>query len=81
MLPKIKEVKVLDNYTLDVIFEDGKRVHYNVIEHIKNYPNYNILKDKKVFENFTVNDSKTVIVWNKDVDLPSHDIYDYGSIV
>ena len=81
MLPKIKEVKALDDYILDVTFEDGKKVRYNVTKHIKNYPSYDILKDKDVFKNFKVSDSRTVIVWNKDVDLPSHDIYDYGTTV
>ena len=45
MIPRIKEVKPLDNYMLLVVFDDGKTVLYDVKEDIETIPQYGDLKD------------------------------------
>ena len=35
MIPKIEKITPLENYTLDVVFEDGKQVLYDVKEDIE----------------------------------------------
>lgn len=42
MIPRIKEVKPLDNYMLLVVFDDGKTVLYDVKEDKRQYRNMEI---------------------------------------
>lgn len=42
MIPRIKEVKPLDNYMLSVVFDDGKTVLYDVKEDIETIPHMEI---------------------------------------
>ena len=44
MLPKIKRLKPLDGFMLQVVFDDGKNVLYNVGEDIESIPSYQDLK-------------------------------------
>ena len=32
MIPRIRSIEALDNYVLKVVFDDGKKVFYNVKE-------------------------------------------------
>lgn len=44
MIPRIKKVTPMDNYFLDIVFDDGKEVLYNVKEDIDTIPQYEDLK-------------------------------------
>lgn len=82
MLPRIKSVKPIENYVLDIVFDDGKRVLYDVNEDIDTLPGYNDLRSVHgLFEQVHVDESRTCVFWNDDIDLPSDTIYEYGKDV
>lgn len=45
MIPRIKSVKPLDNYMLQVIFDDGQEVLYNVNDDIDTIDSYKDLRE------------------------------------
>lgn len=79
MLPKIKRLKPLDGFMLQVVFDDGKNVLYNVGEDIESIPSYQDLKTiHGLFKQAQVDKSRTCVFWNDMIDIPSDTIYEYG---
>ena len=79
MIPRIKELKVLDDYILYVVFDDGKVVEYDVKDDIENIASYKVLKDEYgLFKHVMLDQSRTCVYWNDEIDLPSDMIYEYG---
>ena len=82
MIPKIKTVVPLENYQLQVSFDDGRNVIYDVNDDINSLPNYNLLKESDyLFQQVKLDTSRTCIFWNDEIDLPSDTIYEYGKIL
>ena len=78
MYPRIKSVTPLPDLLLSVLFDDGKRVIYDVKEDL-HLPGYSILQDQPgLFEQVQLDTSRTVVFWSEDVDLPSDTIREYG---
>ena len=78
MIPRIISVSPLPDYLLSVAFDDGKQVEYDVKEDFS-LPGYSVLRDVfGLFQQVQLDDSRTVVFWNDDVDLPSNAIYQYG---
>lgn len=81
MIPRIKSVKPMDNYTLQVVFDDGKNVLYDVKEDMDTLPGYDDLRNiQGLFNQVKVDSSRTCVFWNEDIDLPSDAIYEYGKV-
>ncbi|MCR5430716.1 MAG: DUF2442 domain-containing protein [Eubacterium sp.] len=78
LLPKIIDVKALDNYILEIVFDDDKKVHYDMKEDMKTLPNYYKLSENNLFKKFEVDESGGCIVWSEEIDLPSDILYEYG---
>ncbi len=79
MIPRIKKLIPLEDYTLRVSFDDNKEVLYDVKEDINQIPQYELLKTQKgLFNNANLDQSRTVVYWTDDIDLPSDAIYEYG---
>ncbi|MCM1569148.1 MAG: DUF2442 domain-containing protein [Roseburia sp.] len=79
MLPRIKSVTPLPNFCLDVVFEDGKAVIYDVLEDINKIESYrDLLAIPCLFNQVQLDESRTCVFWNERVDLPSDTIYEYG---
>ena len=79
MIPRIKSVQSMDNYMLEVTFEDGKRVMYDVNEDIDTLPGYMDLRENPgLFDQVQLDESRTCIFWSDDIDLPSDMVYEYG---
>lgn len=80
MAIQIKGLEVLPEYRLQIIFEDGKEVIYDVKEDIETLPSYQPLSTEEgLFESVQLDPSNTCIIWTKDIDLPSDILYQYGS--
>lgn len=76
---KIKSLKLMEKYLLQVVFDDGKIVDYDVNEYIEILPRYNDLKNiPGLFRQVQLDDSRTCVYWNDYIDLPSDIIYEYG---
>ena len=79
MIPRIKMVEPMPDYKLKVLFDDGKTVIYNVKEDIETIESYKDLATVHgLFEQVQLDESRTCIYWNDQIDLPSDTIYEYG---
>lgn len=79
MIPKIREIAPLADYRLLVDFDEGRRVVYDVAEDMRVIPDFAELgKVPGLFESVHLDTSRTCVVWNDRIDLPSHAIYEYG---
>ena len=82
MIPRIKELKILDDYILYVIFDDGKTVEYDVKEDMDSIASYRALREEYgLFKHVMLDESRTIVYWNDEIDLPSDMIYEYGKEV
>ena len=80
MLPRIKDVTPMPEYQLHVVFDDGKSVIYDVMEDIRQIESYrDLLSIHGLFDQVSVDQSRTCVYWNDDIDLPSDTIYEYGT--
>ena len=80
MIPKIKSVHTMSNYRLDVVFDDGKRVVYDVLDDIHQLPSYrDLILIHGLFDQVQLDESRTCVFWNDWIDLPSDAIYEYGT--
>ena len=78
MIERIRSIKPLSDYMLDVSFDDGRRVIYDVKEDM-GLPGYSALRDVfGLFSQVQLDESRTCVFWNDYIDLPSHAIYEYG---
>lgn len=78
MISKISSIKPLPDYKLSVSFDDGKRVIYDVKEDMT-LPGYDLLREVKgLFQQVRLDQSRTCVYWNDEIDLPSDAIYEYG---
>ena len=79
MLPRIKDVTLMPEYQLHVVFDDGKSVIYDAMEDIRQIESYrDLLNIHGLFDQVSVDQSRTCVYWNDDIDLPSDTIYEYG---
>ena len=79
MIPKIKMVEPMPDYKLKVLFDDGKTVIYNVKEDIDTIESYKDLATVHgLFQQVQLDESRTCVYWNDQIDLPSDTIYEYG---
>ena len=80
MIPRVKSVIPMENYILDVVFDDNVRVHYDMKEDISSLPGYDDLRSiQGLYQNVQLDLSRTCIYWNEYIDLPSDTIYEYGN--
>ena len=79
MLPRITDIKICGDYVLEVSFDDGICVSYDVKDDIKTIPVFKELETQiGLFSAFTVDESRTCISWTDQIDLPSDTIKEYG---
>ena len=79
MIPRIKMVEPMLDYKLKVLFDDGKTVIYDVKEDIDTIESYKDLATVHgLFQQVQLDESRTCVYWNDQIDLPSDTIYEYG---
>ncbi|MCQ2507604.1 MAG: DUF2442 domain-containing protein [Dorea sp.] len=82
MIPRIKKIMPMDDYRLQVAFDDGKEVIYDVKEDIAQIPSYeDLVAIRGLFEQVQLDQSRTCVFWNDEIDLPSDTIYEYGTVL
>lgn len=80
MIQRIKSIKPLPDYMLSIVFDDGRRVVYDVKEDM-HLPGYAALRDVEgLFQQVQLDQSRTCIFWTEDIDLPSDILYEYGQM-
>ncbi len=81
MIPRIKSLKAMENYLLFVEFDDGYKVFYDVKEDIETLPMFQDLKTiYGLFEQVQLDQSRTCVYWNDQIDLASDSIYEFGKV-
>ena len=82
MIPRIREVKPLQDYYLRISFDDGKTVIYDVKEDMEQIESYRDLRSIcGLFEQVRLDESRTCVYWNENIDLPSDTLYEYGKVL
>lgn len=82
MIPRIKAIEPRPGFRLYVVFDDGKAVLYNVMEDIEQIGSYrDLLVIAGLFDQVQLDQSRTWVFWNDQIDLPSDTIYEYGEKV
>ena len=82
MIPRIKSIIDRNDYKLEVLFDDGRRVLYDVNEDINQIPDFkDLISIKGLWKQFVLDESRTCVYWNDRIDLASDSIYEYGKII
>ena len=81
MIPRIKSIRPLQDYMLQVCFDDGVKVLYDVKDDIRTLNDFKVLETEYgLFQNAQLDSSRTCVFWNDRVDLASDTILEYGVI-
>lgn len=81
MIKRIRTIQPLADYFLKLSFDDGKVVLYDVKEDM-HLPGYDALKAiPGLFESVQLDKSRTCVIWNSEIDLPSDILYEYGKTI
>jgi len=79
MIPRIKSIEPTADFKLLVDFDEGRRVLYDVGDDIREIAAFKELETLPgLFGNARLDSSRTCVVWNERIDLPSDAIYEYG---
>ena len=82
MIPKIKNISPLPDFCLRVVFDDGKSVVYDVKDDMAQIESYRDLRSiEGLFNQAQLDQSRTCVFWNEQIDLPSDTIYEYGRVI
>ena len=75
-------VKFLEGVTVELTFQDGKIIRYDMSKMFKKYPQLKELqKNRKLFESGYLDPGGYGIIWNDDLDFDAMSIYEDGEIV
>lgn len=81
-IPRIKSIVIQPDYKLMVLFDDNRKVLYNVEEDIDSIDAFRPLKEiPGLWQMAQVDKSRTVVSWNDIIDLPSDTLYEYGKVI
>ena len=79
MIRRIKAINPLPDYRLRAVFDDGRTVVYDVKDDIRTLPGYSdLMAITGLFRQARLDESRTCVFWNDEIDLPSDTIYEYG---
>lgn len=80
-IPRIVEVKPLENMVLSVLFENNILRQYDVKPLIKKYPAFADLKNNALFNLVAVGPGGFGVIWNDEIDLSEYEIWVNGKTV
>ncbi len=79
MFPRIKQLLPIEGYKLDVTFDSGEHIIYDVLDDINTIKEFEpLLTETGLFNNVQIDESRTCVFWNDVIDLPSDTILEYG---
>ena len=82
MFVRATKVKFLKDVTLEMTFQDGKVVRYNMSTMFSKYPQLKELKNNRsLFENGHLDPGGYGVIWNDDLDFDAMSIYECGEVV
>ena len=82
MFYKITSVKALENYTLLIGFDDGKKCIYDILPLCEKFEVFRDLKTiKGLFEQVKIEPKGYALSWNFSIDISADEIYFGGEVV
>ncbi len=82
MFYKVKAVKPLKDFILEITFENSTIKYYNVSNLFEKWPNFIDLKNiSGLFENVKVDNGGYGISWNENIDLSCNELWENGYII
>lgn len=72
--PKIKEVKVLEKYNLEILFDNGVVKRYDCTPNFK-YEVFIPLRDYSFFKDVKVDQGGYGISWNDEIDMAESELW------
>ena len=72
MNPRVKEVKALDNYLLQLEFENGQKGFFSMLPYLQ-YPVFQPLMDTTFFKN--AHATMGFVSWNDEIDMSPDTLY------
>lgn len=79
MIPRIKSILPLPDYVLQVSFDSGEVVLYDVKDDIRILNDFKVLETEYgLFQNAQIDSSRTCVYWSDRVDIASDTILEYG---
>ena len=77
MFHKIRKVKPLKNYILEVTFQEGITKYYDVSKLFEKWENFKVLKkDVNLFEQVKVDEGGYGISWNDEIDISCNELWE-----
>ena len=77
-VPKMIDVKPIDDMNLIVYFDGGVIKKYDVKKLFSRFPIFKELQDNKLFELVKIDIGGFGLVWNDNIDLSYYEIWDNG---
>ena len=75
-------VKFLEGVTLEMLFQDGKVIRYDMSQMFEKYPQLEELrKNRKLFESGHLDLTGFAVIWNDELDFDATSIYEDGVVV
>ena len=78
MFHKVKKVKALEDYILEVTFENNEIKYYDVKPLFEKWIVFQELENTKLFEQVKVDTKGYGISWNDNLDLSCDELYNNG---
>ncbi|MBO4682470.1 MAG: DUF2442 domain-containing protein [Bacilli bacterium] len=76
------KVRFLEDVVVELTFQDGKIVRYDMSKMFSKYPQLEELRrNRKLFENGYLDPGGYAIIWNDDLDFSAMSIYECGELV
>lgn len=81
MFHRIRKVEPLDNMLLKVEFIDNEIKLYDVKKLVSKWKVFEILKDKKLFNQVKVDQGGYGIIWSDEIDIACEELWENGKKV
>ena len=78
---KVKDVIPLEGLELLVFFEDGAVKKFDVAQLLPEYPEFEALKDRTLFEQVRVEPGGYGVSWNENLDCSEGELYANGVVI
>ena len=76
------KIKFLEDVTLEMTYQDGKVIRYDMSRMFEKYPQLEELRrDRNLFESGHLDLTGFAVIWNDELDFDATSIYDDGEIV
>ena len=76
------DLKILEDVTLEMTFQDGKVIRYDMSQMFNKYPQLEELrKNRKLFLSGHLDLTGFAVIWNDELDFDATSIYDDGEVV